>query len=145
MKKNKKRYIVKCKFCGSIFQTPYNDKRIKTCSQKCETGNRKARQYPSGNRGYNWRGENATVDAKRQRAVQLYSLPLLCEWCKKTKPIDRHHIDGNVGNNKKSNILCVCRKCHCAIEERGKKIGATLTQPPKQCMACGIACKPRTR
>ena len=63
-----------------------------------------------------WRGDVASASSKRGRARRLYKLGN-CERCGK-KATDRHHIDGNAGNNLSSNIAILCRRCHMEIDGR---------------------------
>jgi hypothetical protein len=45
-------------------------------------------------------------------------MPDLCERCGVVPPLDRHHKDGNPRNNDRSNIACLCRRCHQAVDGR---------------------------
>ena len=55
-----------------------------------------------------WKGDFANDDSKRGRARRKYAISA-CEMCEQ-KAIDRHHIDGNTGNNERGNLLFLCRK-----------------------------------
>ena len=92
---------------------------------------------------YCWKGDGASDGTKRARAQR--SIPLgPCEKCGKLG-VDRHHRDGDTGNNRRSNIAILCRRCH--MEEDGRlQSFAALTpvaaQPPKPCIVCGQPYKP---
>jgi hypothetical protein len=45
-------------------------------------------------------------------------MPDLCERCGVVPPLDRHHKDGNPRNNDRSNIACLCRRCHQTVDGR---------------------------
>ena len=48
----------------------------------------------------------------------MYDLPDLCESCKESPAVERHHKDDNPLNNDPSNLLFVCRKCHMRLDGR---------------------------
>ena len=90
----------------------------------------------------NYKGDSATDRAKRRRAQVMYKLDK-CEMCD-DKATDRHHIDGIVGHNKRSNLLFLCRRCHMLIDGRMEKL-TSLERPrhsPKKCKICGELAKP---
>ena len=62
------------------------------------------------------RVEDATAQAGRKRARQLYPGPLECEVC--GAPAERHHKDGNTLNNAAENVAFLCRKHHINEEDR---------------------------
>lgn len=97
----------------------------------------------------NWKGDVAQTITKRRRAVRRYKLDK-CELCG-AKATDRHHKDGDTGNNAPSNVQFLCRRCHMIVDgrlekfvERAKQFGFKA-QPPKPCQVCGRSCKPRTK
>ena len=97
-----------------------------------------------GERHYAWKGDLATVKSKRERAITLYELGD-CEDCGKPAR-DRHHKDGNTGNNAPSNIAILCRRCHMAADGRLAKFRYIPTiLPPKPCKTCGLPSKPLRR
>lgn len=63
-----------------------------------------------------WRGDVARDETKRARAQRAYSLAA-CESCGK-KATDRHHIDGDPGNNAPENVARLCRRCHMMTDGR---------------------------
>ncbi len=63
-----------------------------------------------------WKGDAAREGTKRARARRAYPLGK-CERCERTA-VDRHHIDGNTGNNAPENIARLCRRCHYAADGR---------------------------
>ena len=103
---------------------------------------------PWGSKHGAWKGDAASEHAKHQRARRRFHLGP-CERCGKPGR-DRHHIDGDAGNNDRSNIAILCRSCHQKIDgrldaaiERLKKIN--VPQPPKPCSNCGRLYKPLRR
>jgi len=63
-----------------------------------------------------WKGDAASTTTKRERAQKLYLLAA-CEICG-AKAVDRHHIDGDTGNNTPENIARLCRRCHMTVDGR---------------------------
>ena len=95
-----------------------------------------------------WRGDDAHPVTKRARAQRRYRLDK-CEKCGRPA-MDRHHIDGDTGNNDRENILLLCRRCHMKgdgrldifISHSRSQLGP---QPPKRCQNCGRLKKPMRR
>lgn len=72
-----------------------------------------------------WKGDAAAPTTKRIRARRLYSLAgVVCEDCGQPA-VDRHHKDGDTGNNIPENIACLCRRCHMARDGRLATFGHT--------------------
>lgn len=97
-----------------------------------------------------WKGDAACDDTKRGRARRLYKLGP-CEHCGKPGT-DRHHRDGDTGNNVPENIAILCRKCHQNDDGRTVTILAILKAnsdkmktPPVACQHCGRVGKRRWR
>lgn len=90
---------------------------------KCMAQLKTARQPPQrvGPDRAQWKGDDATEDVKRRRAQRLYPLDgVTCEWnsgCD-ASATDRHHIDGDTGNNERSNVALVCRRHHMEWDGR---------------------------
>jgi hypothetical protein len=87
-----------------------------------------------------WKGDDALPSTKRVRARRLYSLEgVACEDCG-AKATDRHHIDGDTGNNVRANIALLCRRCHMVRDGRLAALAA-IPRPPKNivraCETCG--------
>jgi hypothetical protein len=94
---------------------------------------------------YAWKGDGALPTTKRQRAVRLYRLGL-CERCGR-RGVDRHHKDGNTGNNDRSNIEILCRKCHMIVDGRlaawlANNPAPAKFKPASPCRICGRLAKP---
>jgi hypothetical protein len=116
---------------------------------------RKLSDYTPAARGelhYAWRGDDAHPDAKRMRARRKFEIAgRTCEDCGNSPAVDRHHKDGDTGNNDATNIAFLCRRCHMAADGRldrfrdargGRRYGP---QPAKPCVQCGAEYKPRRR
>lgn len=63
-----------------------------------------------------WKGRGALPRTKRNRAPRWFALRP-CDDCGGAAR-DRHHKDGDVGNNHPSNIAILCRRCLRAGEAR---------------------------
>ena len=84
-------------------------------------------------------------EAGRKRARRQFRDMGTCERCDKLAT-DRHHIDGNPFNNRRSNISFLCRKCHMKLDGRlAALIEAGAMKPPqsvKFCHICGTPANP---
>lgn len=92
-----------------------------------------------------WKGDAANPGTKRARIRRRLKLGD-CELCSK-KAVDRHHKDGNTGNNKLSNIQQLCRKCHMLVDgrlEAFRQIAGKSTPivPASPCSHCRTVYKP---
>lgn len=111
-----------------------------------------ARNVARGEDHYAWKGDDAATKTKRDRARVRYPVLGKCEHegCEKWST-DRHHVDGDTGNNEPDNIRQLCRRHH--MEEDGRLEGFRRTQrlntrrqkkPPMKCIECGRS-SPRKR
>ena len=83
---------------------------------------------------------DAKEGTKRKRARARVELRPECEQCGQRKPTERHHLDGDTGNNDPSNIAILCRRCHMEIDGRLAAFVALTpvpAGPPKLCSECG--------
>lgn len=89
-----------------------------------------------------WKGDEARKMTKRERAQRRYPLGP-CERCGRAA-VDRHHKDGDTGNNRRSNIAILCRRCHMLEDGRLQALAVLprKTQPPKPCLNCSKESKP---
>lgn len=98
-----------------------------------------------GERHYRWKGDGASNEAKRMRAQRIYGLGR-CERCLRNRATDRHHKDGNPGNNDPSNVEKLCRKCHMTVDGRLARLLVNRyvqpIKPPAPCEVCGNLSKP---
>lgn len=92
-----------------------------------------------------WKGDAATDEAKRKRARRRFQL-IACETCG-NQVSERHHKDGNPGNNDPSNIAILCRKCHMVADGRMGRAWRYVRPPgtPTTCMICGGVASPKKR
>lgn len=88
-----------------------------------------------------WKGDEANTTTKRERTARRYELGT-CERCLKPAT-ERHHKDGDTGNNIPSNIEVLCRRCHMAVDGRldalkakQKRLAERQRKPPRQCRVC---------
>lgn len=89
-----------------------------------------------------WKGDAASDNTKRIRARVLYPVLGKCERCP-SPATDRHHKDSNTGNNVRSNLAFLCRRCHMAEDGRLDAL-RSLPRPvklPKVCAVCGRPAK----
>lgn len=94
---------------------------------------------------YAWKGDAATAPSKRCRAVKLYQISD-CEDCG-DPAVDRHHVDGDTGNNARENVRFLCRRCHMIADGRLARATslirvASKAQPAKPCGNCRVPSKP---
>jgi hypothetical protein len=96
-----------------------------------------------------WRGEHATAETKRKRARRWFKDLGTCERCHEKPATDRHHADGNTGNNDRANVRFLCRRCHMVEDGRLDAFVAgnkqRQPQPAKPCAECGKPYKPLRR
>lgn len=94
-----------------------------------------------------WKGDDATTMTKRKRARRLYALRA-CDECG-ASATDRHHKDGDTGNNARTNIAILCRRCHMTIDGRltafvaAGQPGRRKEVPPPPCVNCGSTRGPK--
>jgi hypothetical protein len=100
-----------------------------------------------GDKAPNWKGDAARPSTKRCRARRLFKLSQ-CEICG-VKATDRHHKDGDTGNNVRENIQILCRKCHMTVDgrldaflEAAKKNHIATRKEPQKCNNCERFRKP---
>ncbi len=89
-----------------------------------------------------WKGDSARPETKRQRMSRLVPIGP-CEHCGRDAR-DRHHIDGDTGNNSVSNVVNLCRRCHMIADGRLAKLRVNAKiatdaakKPPRPCSHCG--------
>lgn len=105
-----------CPTCGRTFTLLEKRQRLavwiaaRFCSNACAGGARSDAQ-----RGQ-IRKVDATAQAGRKRAREMYPGPHACDVCGSSAEI--HHRDGNPLNNDRSNIAFLCRKHHIRAEDR---------------------------
>lgn len=92
-----------------------------------------------GERHPAWKGDAATVTTKRERAQRAFALGA-CERCG-GKAVDRHHRDGDPGNNAPGNVAPLCRRCHMIEDGRLAAFMDRLRRPRpiklRTCEVCG--------
>lgn len=94
---------------------------------------------------WSWKGDAARADSKRGRARRRFGLGV-CEDCGRPAT-DRHHRDGDPGNNVSANIAPLCRRCHMAADGRLDVFRSTSAsrlgpQPARPCCNCQRPSKP---
>lgn len=97
-----------CDVCGKSYRYDGGAKASKTCSRECSS------ELMSRQRS---RGDSATLQAARGRAVRATRDRKNCERCgvqPGARPHHRHHKDRNPYNNDPANIEVLCKDCHVA-------------------------------
>lgn len=59
-----------------------------------------------------------------RRAQVRYPILGVCEQCGEKPAFDRHHKNGDVFDNTRSNLAFLCRRCHMSIDGRLGQSGA---------------------
>lgn len=128
----------------SMPQAPYGRLSRKTRMSKTQPL-RKTKPWLIGEGNPGWTGDAALPTTKRARCQRRYSLGP-CEKCRRPGT-DRHHKDGDTGNNGPSNIEILCRRCHMKGDGRldnliqiGKR--ARVLSPKLPCVNCERPAKP---
>lgn len=127
--------ISHCEVCAE----PLVKNQRRFCSRACW------REGWHGEGNPQWRGDNATTGNKRGRAQRKYPLGD-CERCG-ASATDRHHVDGDPGNNRIGNVMLLCRRCHMHLDGRLAAIRSLTRQPDplRPCVECRKSCKPNAR
>ena len=132
-----RRMTFTCPQCGVTSNLrPSTVARIRYCSMRCRSLAAKRGIRPKahfseeelvrrsrdkiGEKNPMWKGDLARPESKRARAQRAYSLGP-CQECGKPA-IDRHHRDGDIGNNDLSNIAILCRRCHMIEDGRLERL-----------------------
>ena len=89
---------------------------------------------PRGEKHYAWKGDAARGETKRSRVANA-RLVGPCELCGDPGK-DRHHVDGDPGNNAATNIMLLCRRCHMIEDGRMKNL-VGRNQDLSPCRHCG--------
>lgn len=101
-----------------------------------------AKRKRFGSEHHQWLGDAITVRSGRSRAKRAYPTIGPCVKCGKVKS-ERHHKDGNTANNRASNIIPLCRKCHMRTDGRLEAIRIIAKQQqPKAAAARSAMPKP---
>ena len=132
----------RCAYCEAVLTT-----QRKYCSRACINRGNRSRAYSRGEGHYAWKGDDAGENTKRRRARKLMKIDA-CQQCGATA-VDRHHKDGNTGNNDPSNLIALCRRCHMQIDGRLDQFaemrirnGEKRRSEIRHCSNCGQPYKP---
>lgn len=138
-----------CANCGRVQKLKAHGECATCYNHRRKYGTARPPDRPVGHvRGQDsphWKGEGATPHTKRNRARSRYDLGP-CQNCGKPG-VDRHHVDGDTGNNTPKNVMILCRHCHMEMDGRLERFkanrNATEVMPPQPCINCGRVVKPR--
>lgn len=110
---------------------------------------------PRGASHYAWKGDDAPDTTKRSRIQRRLSLDgVICAAGGCEAPAtDRHHIDGDTGNNRLENIRCLCRRHHMEEDGRLERLiqlarenaQRQAAKPPTPCVTCESERGPKRR
>lgn len=128
-----------CQACA-VYQRRFGKPRPYVVDGRKEGGGLRGADHPC------WKGDAANTTTKRARARRMYAATI-CETCG-ASPAERHHIDGNTGNNQVTNIQILCRRCHMEIDGRLAIFVSHRVDnraPPKPCTNCRRPSKPLRR
>ncbi len=78
---------------------------------KGDNGRDERGRFVAGNRHPNWKGHDAGNGVRYRAHTVIPDLPI-CADCGLRPGHDRHHIDGDIYNSDRSNLVVVCRGCH---------------------------------
>lgn len=115
---SRKRIDLNCAYCGESFQrTPSNLGNSRSglyfCSRKCkDTAQRIENGFTEMHPPFFSQEESKDY---RKKAFRLYPTKCSCCGYNKEKVLQIHHIDGDRSNNKKENLIILCRNCHGEI------------------------------
>jgi hypothetical protein len=98
--------------------------------RKCSKGRFKSRGGFESDR-YNWKGEDAATGSKNMRARRMFFEPGPCEVCGAKG--ERHHKDGDPGNNVRENIAMLCRRHHMEADGRLENSVSWRERTAKRC------------
>ena len=70
-----------------------------------------------GEAHHSWLADAVSTRGGRTRALRLYPRVGPCVQCGAAKA-ERHHADGDTGNNSPDNVVVLCRRCHMAADRR---------------------------
>ncbi len=95
-----------------------------------------------GDKHPQWKGDKACKNSKRGRARRTFKLGP-CQDCGKPAT-DRHHEDGDTGNNSTDNVVILCRKCHMIRDGRSAALAKKRMpkRDPLPCANCGVPSSP---
>lgn len=94
-----------------------------------QTAEHVAKRKRFGRDHHAWVGDQVSLRSGRSRAERLYPDIGPCQRCGAAKA-ERHHRDGNTGNNDPTNIDILCRRCHMSVDGRLDRL--RLTQFPRR-------------
>jgi hypothetical protein len=101
-------------------------------------------QAVRGRDHYAWKEDEALATTKRERARRMFPDLGPCEANCGADAVERHHIDGDTGNNVRSNLMFLCRRCHMIEDGRLDALRAVALanaarqrKPPRPCQNCG--------
>ena len=102
---------------------------------------------PRGEAHYAWKGDDARDETKRERCQKMYPLGP-CSECQR-QGTERHHVDGDTGNNVAANVMILCRRCHMRLDGRLEALkvmalanAQRMRTPPRACVNCSRMAKP---
>jgi hypothetical protein len=149
-KENYERHLARmsaalARLCGSYDSTEQSMKPCERCGNPVKGDARRFCSRECQVLVVLFKGDDALEKAARQRSKKVIPILEDCEICGGTAT-DRHHKDGNVWNNDRSNLQQLCRKCHMTIDGRLALLPyIPLKKDPRPCAVCSRPSNPHRR
>lgn len=93
-----------------------------------------------GRKHHAWKGNAVSVKGGRTRALRAFPNIGPCQGCGNQR-VERHHKDGNTSNNRASNIIPLCRKCHMRTDGRLEAVRIVAKRQQATAVAAAILTK----
>jgi hypothetical protein len=108
-----------CEVCRVKFSARVRPARSRRfCSRSCTVRVTKPQEHIGRGPDHpGWKGDAVSVKGGRTRALRMYRDVGPCTKCGVARS-ERHHKDGNTGNNSPENIEILCRRCHMSVDGR---------------------------
>ena len=68
----------------------------------------------------------------RGQANQMFTKPEACERCGERKRLDWHHVNDDATDNRRENLLALCRRCHQIVDGRHDFLTTTMPRMGRQ-------------
>lgn len=97
--------------------------------------NNKASLNKRGKKNPMWKGDKAKMSSLHEWVGNRLNKPKLCQFCKKTKPLDLCNISGKYKRDL-TDWEWLCRSCHMIKDGRMEKLHKKMGHF-KKCLMCG--------
>jgi hypothetical protein len=62
----------------------------------------------------------------------MYAKPDTCERCGERKRLDWHHVNGDATDNRRENLMALCRRCHQIVDGRHDFVSGVMPSMGRQ-------------